>query len=88
VVPPATNHVDLAADEIGSQCGQPIIVALRPPVLDRHVLAFGVAGFAQSLAERGENRRKRVGRSAAEEADHWHCLLLSADGPRRRQRAA
>ena len=56
------DHVDLAADEIGGQCGQPIIVALRPAVFDRHVLSLDVAGFAQSLVERGDNRlRPRPG---------------------------
>ena len=55
-VPPGRDHVDLAADEIGGQCGQPIIAALRPAVFDRHVLSLDVAGFAQSLAERGHKR--------------------------------
>ena len=48
------DHVDLAADQIGGQCGQPIIVALRPAVFDRHVLSLDVAGLAQPLAERGQ----------------------------------
>ena len=48
------DHVDLAADEIGGQGGQPIIMALRPAVFDRHVLSLDIAGFAQSLPERGQ----------------------------------
>ena len=50
---PSHDHIDLAADEVGGQCGQPIIAALRPAVFDRHVLSLDIAGFAQSLAERG-----------------------------------
>ena len=57
------DHVDLAADEIGGQCGQPIIAALRPAVFDRHVLSLDIAGFAQSLAERGHGRCSRAGRA-------------------------
>ena len=75
------DHVDLAADEIGGQCGQPIIATLRPAVFDRHILSLDIAGFAQSLAERGE-RRSRSGRAAAEVADHRHRLLLRAEGAR------
>ena len=63
-VPPCHDHVDLAADEVGGQCGQPIIVALRPAVFDRHVLSLDVAGFAQSLAERGHKRCMRAGRGS------------------------
>ena len=62
-VPLGHDHVDLAADEIGGQCGQPIIVALRPAVFDRHVLSLDIAGFAQSLAERG-HKRCRSGRAS------------------------
>ena len=54
--PPCHDHIDLAADEIGDQCGQPIIVVLRPAVFDRYVLPLDIAGFAQSLAERGDER--------------------------------
>ena len=53
------DHVDLAADEVGGQCGQPIIAALRPAVFDRHILSLDIAGFAQSLAERGHKRCNR-----------------------------
>ena len=64
------DHVDLAADEVGRQCGQPIIVALGPPVFDRHVLSLDIAGFAQSLPERGHKRCIRAGRGAAEKSDY------------------
>ena len=86
------DHIDLAADEVGGQGGQPIIATLRPAVFDRHVLSLDIAGFAQSLAERGHIRCRRAGRPAAEEADHRHRLLLRAEGRRpygrRRRRSA
>jgi hypothetical protein len=59
------DDVDLAADEFGGQCGQPIILALHPAVFDRDVLALDVAGFAQSLVERRSERRKRARRGEA-----------------------
>jgi hypothetical protein len=74
------DQVDLAADEVGGQCGQPIILALGPAVFDRQILPFDIAGFAQSLVERGYKWRIWAGRGAAEETDHRHRLLLRAHG--------
>src|SRR5439155_10826384 len=84
------DYVNLAADEISGQCGQPIVVALCPAVFDRHILSLGVAGFTQPLAERSHRRRRRrgAGRGAAEETDHRHRLLLRAEGAWRGHRAA
>jgi len=76
------NHVDLAADEVGGQCGQPIVPILCPAVFDRHILSFDIAGFAQALAERGYIWRIRAGRGAAQKADHRHRLLLRAGDER------
>ncbi len=77
------DQIDLAADEIGGQCGQPIVIALRPAVFDRQILSLDVAGFAQSLAERHKQFRKRpAGRPGAEDADHRHRLLLRARSER------
>ena len=56
------DHVDLAADEIGGQRRQPIVVVLCPAVFDRDVLALDVAGVAQSLAKRGRKGCNRAGR--------------------------
>src|SRR5262249_39336106 len=47
------DHSHLSADEIGDHCLQAIVLALRPMVLDRHVLAFDVAGFVKAFAEGG-----------------------------------
>src|SRR5262244_3486594 len=42
------DQTNLAADEIGGQCGQPIIVPPSATVFDRDVLSLDVAGFTQS----------------------------------------
>jgi hypothetical protein len=47
------DHVYLATNEVGGQSRQPVIIVLRPAVFDRHILSLDVAGFAQSLVERG-----------------------------------
>jgi len=47
------DHVDLETDEIGGQCRQSFIVALRPAIFYCHVLSLDVASLAQSLVERG-----------------------------------
>src|SRR5262249_22189474 len=64
------------------------IAALRPAVFDRQILALDVAGFAQSLTERGQRRGTRTRRAAAEETDHRHRRLLRSQTSRRGQQAA
>src|SRR5215472_11171088 len=65
------DYVDFAAHEVSGQFRQPIVVALRRSVFHRKVFSLDIAGFAQSLLERGQ-KRIRGGRCAtgAEEADH------------------
>ena len=46
------DHRYAAADEIGCKRRQPIILVLRIPILDRHVLALDIAGFLQALEKR------------------------------------
>ena len=50
------DHIDFAANKVGGQGGQPITDTLRPDVFYRQVLSLDIAGFAQSLAERGHLR--------------------------------
>ena len=77
------DQIDVAADEIGGQCGQPIVMALRPAIFDRQILSLDIAGFAQSLAERDHKQcRRRAGRPGVEDADHRHRLLLRARSER------
>ena len=45
------DHGDLAANQFGGQCRQPIELTLRPAVFDRHVLALDIASFAEALSE-------------------------------------
>src|SRR5262245_35100436 len=78
----------MAAHEFCRQCGKPIIVTLRPAVVDRDVLAFDVAGFLQTLAECANEVRIRSGRSAMKITDHWNNQLLRARRERPRRRTA
>src|SRR5438270_831376 len=52
-------------------------MAVRIAVFDRHILSLDIAGFAQSLAERGHKRcRRRAGRVVAEEAVDVAALII------------
>jgi hypothetical protein len=44
-------------DQVSHQRRHAVVLAVQPMVLDRHVLAFDVAEFAESLAERGRITR-------------------------------
>src|SRR6516165_11930303 len=70
------DHSYMAADQISGQRCHTIISALQPVVLDYHVLAFDVAGFAQPLTERGRNPRPAFGRPTVNKADHGDGRLL------------
>src|SRR5262249_53318638 len=67
---------------------QPIVVTLRPAILDLDVLALDIACFFQSLPERAQAARVYVGRCAAEKSDHRHPALLRARRQRPSSRAA
>jgi hypothetical protein len=54
---------------------QAIALAIRPAVFDRDVTALDIASFAQALAERLGAFNELTGRRAAQDTDHWHCLL-------------
>jgi len=64
------DDVDPPLDQVGGQCGQPIILTLCPAVFDRDVLPLDIPSFAQSPVEGGHKGCKWTGRSAAEETDH------------------
>ena len=51
----------MEAHQFRRQRGQPGIPVVGPTELDHDILAFGVAGLAQSCAERG-NEQGRLGR--------------------------
>jgi hypothetical protein len=67
-----------------------VVLVLRPPILDRDILALDVAGFTNALPECGQ-KTCTIGRRprAAEEPDDRHGRLLRAHRNRpRRGRAA
>src|SRR5262249_58878888 len=75
--PPAReDHAHLPADQIGRQCRQSVVVTFRPAVFDRHILAFDIARFLQTLVERRDLLAQRSGRCGIEEAGHRHRRLL------------
>ena len=77
------DHSDLPPDQIGRQRRQSVVLTFRPTVFDRHILAFDIARFLQTLVERRDLLAQRSGRSGIEEAGHWHRrLLLRACGKR------
>src|SRR5262249_18522485 len=67
---------------------QPVVLAVRPPVFRRYVLALDVADFAQALPEREQTVCEMESRSTAEDPDHRHRRLLRARRKRPRGRAA
>jgi len=84
------QHYDdshFATDQLGRQPRQSVVLAVRPAVFRRHVLALDVAAFAQAPPECGHTVRERS-RSTAEESDHRHRRLLRARRERPRSRRA
>ena len=64
------DYGHLSANQIGHQRRQAIVLALQPVVLDRHVLAFDVAGFVEAFAERGRKARRGISRPVSDKPDH------------------
>src|SRR5262249_48906130 len=72
---------DLLLNQIGRQRWQSVIVVFRPAILDGRVLTVDVAGFLQTLAERGHHWHVAVRRCAVENRNHRHSRLLGARTP-------
>jgi hypothetical protein len=70
-------HRYLAANEIGGQLRQSIVLAIRPPIFDTHVPSLDIAGFLETLAERAQQVRMCLRRITVDEPYHWHHQLLS-----------
>jgi len=79
-----SDHRHLTAYQVSCEVGQPIILILRPAILDRHILAFDVPAFADALPECGHKTCSVGGRRAAEELDYRHRRLLRARSQRPR----
>ena len=67
--PLATDHGHLAADQLGRQRRQPIVLTFRPAIFDRDILALDITGFAQTLAERGNEVARLRPRTRREKPD-------------------
>ena len=61
-----------------AQRRQSIVLPLRKAEFDGDVLALGIAGFLETLAERRHHRLVPLKRRTVEESDHGHCRLLPA----------
>ena len=83
------NHGYPAANHLGHQSRQPIIVIFGPAVVDGNALALDEAHFSQALPERCHKMRRARRCRAPEEANHRHHRLLRAchERPRRRRAA-
>ena len=55
------NHGHLTMNQISRHRRQPIVLAFRPTVFDRHVLAIDVTGFAQPFEKGGQVSRVTLG---------------------------
>src|SRR5262245_58560499 len=73
-----SDNGDATADEVGHERRQAVVLAGKPVVLDRHVLALDVARFAKAFTKRGCMAYGTIERSTAEKADHGHRRLLRA----------
>ena len=87
---PRHDDVDLEPDQLGRESGEPLVLSLRPSVLDHDVLALDVAELAQPSPERLDEMLGRHGRGRGhEEADPIDLpRLLRLGGERRGEEAA
>src|SRR5262245_3192481 len=82
------DHRHPTTDQIGRQFLHPIVLTLRPAILDRDVLTFHKARFVEPLPERRQEGPEVLKRTETEEPDHRHRRLLRSRGERPRRRAA
>ena len=76
------NQIYLAANQIGRQCRQPVILFVSPDIFDSDVLAVDIAGLAQRLAKHRQHRPVIAGGSAAQYADdRQRRLRMRGDWP-------
>src|SRR5262249_11957377 len=64
--------------QVSQQRRQPVVLTFQPAVLDQHILALSVAGFAQTFAETGNIARVTICRSVSDKSYHRHRGLLRA----------
>jgi hypothetical protein len=77
-----------AADEIGCERRQAIVLICRQAVFNQNILALDIAGFLQALEKRDGDDLGVISGLGAEISDHRHCRLLCPGHERPRRRAA
>jgi hypothetical protein len=83
-----SNNGYAAADKVGHERRQAIELALQPVVIDHHVLALDVTGFAEAFTERNGIACGCIGRPTVDEAHHRHRRLLRTRRERPCRRAS
>jgi len=74
--------------KLGCHCRQPVILIVRPTILDRDVLALGEASLLKAPPECDHEGRERSGRSAMKDSNQRvHLLCTRRERPRRRRAA-
>src|SRR6516165_3412076 len=49
-----SDHSHFTAHQVGCKSRQPVVMTVRPSILDRDILTLDITGLAQALAERGQ----------------------------------
>src|SRR6516164_9253806 len=86
--PAAISTATCSGDEFGGEVTQLLIATFRPPKRDHQILSLDKSGFAQPVAERGDETCGFSGRAGAKKPDHRHGRLLRARRQRPCRRAA
>ena len=72
------NHVYPTMNQFGCKRRQSIILAFRPAIFDRYILALYISCLFQSLVKRTQAFRVLVTRCVAEETNYGHCPAAHA----------
>ena len=78
----------MVAKQIGRQSGQPVVLTVRPAVLDRNIPSINKTGLVETLTKRCCDEHLRVSRAAVEKSDNRQVTLLRARRERPRNRRA
>lgn len=74
--------------KVGGHVGEPLVVAFRPTIFNRNVLAVDVASLLQPLQEAANIGRKSLRRRAIEKTDDWRRRLFAVRRDRQCRRAS
>ena len=70
--------------QVFGQRGQSLVLARRPPILDRDVSTFSISDFTETLPKRADTTGERFRRLGAKVSYHRHSWLLSTGYERAR----